>query len=275
MRGRIIITGATGSMGAAATLALAGQGHSIVMACRNIVKAGTIRDSILVRVPDAEIDIKLLDLSSMDSVCEFVNDLGTEPIDALFNNAGTISRSYSITSDGLENTFAVNYFGPYLLTRLLVPRMREDARIVNMVSLTCRFVTVDENSLRPEPKDFSQLGTYARSKQALLRFSMEFSRRYPGICVNLADPGIVNSNMISMGRWFDPLADRLFRPFCKSPDKGVKPALNALSSSAKDRYFVGSHSKSIPARFLDPEMDLILWQETESILSSFIPRICN
>lgn len=262
-------------MGAAATLALAGQGHSILMACRNTVKAGVIRDSVLAKHPDAEIDIKHLDLSSMGSVCEFVNGLGTEPVVALFNNAGTISRSYSLTSDGLENTFAVNYFGPYLLTRLLVPRMNQDASIVNMVSLTCRFVSIDENSLRPKSKDFSQLGTYARSKLALLRFSQELSRRFPELKVNLADPGIVNSNMISMGRWFDPLADMLFRPFCKSPDRGVQPALAALSSPEKNRLFVGNRCKSIPARFSDPVLDLRLWQETENILSSFIPRRCN
>ena len=242
-------------MGAAATLALASQGQSILMACRNIEKAGAIRDRILARLPDAEIEIKHLDLSSMCSVCEFVNELGTVPVVALFNNAGTISRGYSLTSDGLENTFAVNYFGPYLLTRLLVPKMNQDARIVNMVSLTCRFVSVDENSLRPESKDFSQLGTYARSK--------------------LAFPGIVNSNMISMGRWFDPLADRLFRPLCKSPERGVQPALAALSSPEKNRLFVGNRCKRIPARFSDPVLDLRLWQETESILSSFIPRRCN
>ena len=275
MNGRIIITGASGSMGAAATLALASQGQSILMACRNIEKASAIRDSILARLPDAEIEIKHLDLSSMCSVCEFVNELGTVPVVALFNNAGTISRGYSLTSDGLENTFAVNYFGPYLLTRLLVPKMNQEARIVNMVSLTCRFVSVDENSLRPELKDFSQLGTYARSKLALLRFSQELSRRYPELKVNLADPGIVNSNMISMGRWFDPLADRLFRPLCKSPERGVQPALAALSSSEKNRLFVGNRCKRIPARFSDPVLDLRLWQETESILSSFIPRRCN
>ncbi len=275
MGGRIIITGASGSMGAAATLSLASQGHSILMACRNTVKAGVIRDNVLARVPDAEIEIKHLDLSYMDSVCEFVNELGAEPVAALFNNAGTISRGYSLTSDGLENTFAVNYFGPYLLTRLLVPKMNQDARIVNMVSLTCRFVSIDENSLRPESKDFSQLGTYARSKLALLRFSQELSRRFPELKVNLADPGIVNSNMISMGRWFDPLADRLFRPFCKSPDRGVQPALSALYSPEKNRLFVGNRCKNIPARFSDPVLDLRLWQETESILSSFIPRRCN
>ena len=265
--GRIIVTGASGSMGSAATRELAARGHSVVMACRNIKKAEAVRGRILAELPDADIVLKRLDLGSLDSVRAFVEDLGPEPISALFNNAGVISRGYSLTSDGLENTFAVNYFGPVLLTELLLPQMLQNAKIVNMVSLTCRFVSIDERSLRPAHEDFSQLGTYARSKQALLRFSQELARRHPSLRVNLADPGIVNSNMISLGHWFDPLADILFRPFCKSPEKGVQPALRALSSDDRNRYFVGKGSKPIPARFSDLDLDLRIWQETERILS--------
>ena len=268
MKGRVIITGASGSMGAVATREMASKGCHVVMACRNPRKAETVLDSILAEQPEAVIEILPLDLASQDSIRAFVDKLGPEPITALFNNAGTISRSYSLTSDGLENTFAVNYFGPVLLTRLLLPRMTSDARVVNMVSLTCRYVYIDESSLRPGPEDFSQLGTYANSKLALMRFSMEFARRNPELRVNLADPGIVDSNMISMGRWFDPLADVLFRPFCKSPEKGVRPALAALESDVTNRCFIGKRCIAIPPRYSNPELDLRLWNETEKILNN-------
>ena len=264
---RVIVTGASGAMGSAATKALAAQGRSVIMACRNPQKAEAVRSCIISELPDADIEISRLDLGSVRSVRAFAEGLEAEPVAALFNNAGVISRGYSLTADGLENTFAVNYFGPVLLTELLLPQMLPDATVVNMVSLTCRFVTVDEHSLRPGPEDFSRLGTYARSKLALLRFSQELARRNPGLRVNLADPGIVNSNMISIGKWFDPLADVLFRPFCKSPERGVQPALRALASEERNRYFVGKGSKPIPARYSDPELDLRLWDETERILS--------
>lgn len=266
--GKVIITGASGAMGGAATRALAAQGCAVVMGCRNLRKAGELRDRILAEVPDADIELLELELSSPGSVKAFAKGLGRVPVAALFNNAGVISRGYSLTADGLENTFAVNYFGPVLLTKLLLPHMLPDAVLVNMVSLTCRFVSIDETSLHPAPGDFSQLGTYARSKLALLRFSQELARRYPALRVNLADPGIVNSNMISMGRWFDPIANVLFRPFCKSPERGVRPALKALVSDERDRYFVGNGSMPIPSRFSDPALDLRLWEETERILSS-------
>ena len=73
--------------------------------------------------------------------------------------------------------------------------------------------------------------------------------------------------MIDLGHWFDPLADFLFRPFCKSPERGVQPAVSALSSDVRNRYFVGSKCKDIPARYDDPDLDLRLWEETERILS--------
>ena len=267
MNGRVIITGATGAMGEAATRALAREGRSVLMACRNLRKAETVRNSILSDLPEADISIGQIDLTSLESVQTFVNRLGPEPISALFNNAGTISRGYSLTGDGLENTFSVNYFAPVLLTRLLLPRMAHDAMVVNMVSLTCRYVKVTERSLQPEPKDFSQLGTYARSKLALLRFSQELARRHPDLKVNLTDPGIVDSSMIDLGHWFDPLADALFRPFCKSPVEGVQPALAALHSSERNRYYVGKRCIPIPQRYFDPEADSLLWTATDAIFS--------
>ena len=272
MDGTIIITGATGAMGAAATRALARQSKPVLMACRNTRKAEDLRSGILSEIPGADIRIGKLDLSQPDSVCAFVDGLGQEPVSALFNNAGVISPEYSLTPDGFENTFAVNYFGPVLLTRLLLPKMLPDAVVVNMISLTCRFVSIDVDSLRPGRKDFSQLGTYARAKLALLRFSQELARRHPEIRVNLADPGIVNSNMIDLGRWFDPLADLLFRPFCKSPARGVQPALSALTSGERNRYFVGKRCRTIPSVYHDPEADLRLWQATEDILHDKLTR---
>ena len=267
MGNRTIVTGASGAMGEAAVRALARAGRSVVMACRNREKAEAVRSRILADLPGADISIGRLDLSSLDSVRAFADSLGQEPVSALFNNAGVISRGYSLTGDGLENTFAVNYFGPFLLTRLLLPLMDPEASIVNMVSLTCRYVSVTEKSLHPSADEFSQLGTYARSKLALLRFSRELARRNPGLHINLADPGIVNSNMIDLGHWFDPLADILFRPFCKSHERGVQPALSALASDGRNRYFVGRKIMDIPARFEDPNLDLRIWEETERILS--------
>lgn len=266
MNGRIIVTGATGGIGSAVTEALASRGCSVVMACRNAGKAEALRDRILAAHPQARLEVRPLDLSSLASVRAFAEGLGDERVAALLNNAGTISRHYCLTPDGLERTFCVNYFAPFLLTGLLLPRMEADAHVVNMVSLSCRYVKVTEALLNPAEKDFSQLGTYARSKLALLHFSQELARRYPDLHVNLADPGIVDSGIISLGRWFDPLTDVIFRPLIKSPEKGAIPPLGALFSPERNRYFVGKGSRAIPERYRDPDLERRLWEVTESLL---------
>lgn len=262
-----LVTGATGAMGTAAVEALAAEGRAVLMACRSRAKAEAVRSGILTRVPDARLEIRELDLSSLASVRQFADSIEPGSVHALFNNAGTISRGYRLTGDGLENTFAVNYFGPWLLTRLIADRMTDGGRIVNMVSLTCRFVRIGPDSLRPGRNDFSQLGTYARSKRALLSFSQELARRHPGLRVNVADPGIVASGMIDLGHWYDSLADVLFKPLCKRPEAGVRPALNALSADAHGCYFVGKQILPIPRRYNTPDLDLALWETTERILS--------
>ena len=267
MSGRIIVTGATGSMGAAAVEALAVKGISVLMACRNIRKADALRDEIVKRVPSADLVVRELDLSSISSVISFADKIEPGTVTALFHNAGVISKSYSLTEDGFENTFFVNYFGPWLLTRLLLPKLPADARIVSMVSLTCRFVSLKEAMLCPSSKEFSQLGTYASSKRALLSFSLELARRHPALNVHLADPGIVASNMIDLGHWYDPLADVLFKPLCKKPADGVRPALRALTvPKAGPRYYVGKKDRDISRRYLDPVMDARIWEKTEELL---------
>ena len=267
MKGRIIVTGATGSMGSAAAEALARQGIPVLMACRNLEKAAAVRADILRRVPGADIEVRPLDLASMASVRAFAEGVEPGSVTALFNNAGVISKGFRLTEDGFENTFSVNYFGPWLLTLLLLPKLPPDAHIVNMVSLTCRFVSLDEGALQPGEKEFSQLGTYARSKRALLSFSMELARRYPDLHVNLADPDVVASDMIDLGHWYDPLADVLFKPLCKSPQAGVSPALRALAEETHNRYYVGRQSRDIPSRYIDPSLDETIWKKTQTLIN--------
>lgn len=275
MKGTIIVTGATGSMGTAAVRQLTDKGYSVIMACRNMEKADNVRKDIIVRNPSATVYSLHLNLSGPDSIRKFAStvsalipDEGLE-LKGLFNNAGIINRKYGLTDYGIERTLATNYIGPYLLTRLLLPLMANDAHIVNMVSLTCRYASVGKDLFdRPESR-FSQLGTYADTKLALLLSSIALTDRLSGdnrnIRVNVADPGVVNSNMLSMGRWFDPLADALFRPFCKSPEKGVLPAINALHTGSSLMYFKGNGSKPIPEKYKShPDIEW-LWNKTAEL----------
>lgn len=262
-----VVTGASGSIGSEVVKALAGQGKPVIMACRNMEKGREVQKRILKAVPGADVDLMEVDMASLASVCRFADalkGLGTK-IGGLFNNAGTINRQYELTEDGFEKTLQVNYLAPYLLTRRLLPMFDGKTHLVNMVSLTRYIAKVDRRLFERGEKEFRQLGAYSDSKLALLLFTIAFSKRvdFP---VNMADPGVVNSNMIHMDRWFDPLADRFFRPFCKTPEQGAVPAVNALNSENHLFFHRGHKAFALPERYQNhPDLDW-LWTETENRL---------
>ena len=255
----IIVTGASGSMGRIAAKELAQEGVPVILACRNLERGRKLMDEILAAVPDARLELLQLDLESEAGVRSFVDALQGRPLAGIFNNAGTMCRHYSLAPDGREKTMTVNFFMPALLTRLLLPQFEPGARIVNMVSLSLKFSSLSLEDLNVGEKDFGQIRTYGKSKLALLLWTVALARHYPQFRVNVADPGIVDSKMIRMDRWFDPLTDILFRPFANTPEKGVRPALAALHSDASLRYFVGRRSPEIPSKYLRNPLAEQLW----------------
>ena len=256
-------------MGSEAVKAMVAKGYPVIMAVRNVAKAEAVRGRILEAFPEASIEIRRVDTGSLQSVHEFAAGLEGMELAGLFNCAGVICRSFGVSPDGYENTLAVNCIGPMMLSRLLLPQIEDGGHIVNMVSLTSKLARIDRSILEPRcGKRFRRLKVYGRTKLALLLLSMELARRSSEgefgakrIHVNVADPGIVDSNMISMGKWFDPLADALFRPFCKSPESGVAPAVRALMTDVNGKYFVGRKITGIPRRLENHPLKEWLWEE--------------
>ena len=276
-KSKIIVTGATGSIGLAAVKSLLSKDLPVIMACRNIRKADSQRDNLIKQFPHSEIDILELDLNSLASIRAFVEEIKNQgfKVDKLLNNAGIICRDFTVNDDGFETTLAVNYLGPLYLSKLMIPLMDNDFNIVNTVSVTRGVSKLDEHFFDLDKKRFSQLGTYGKAKYALFLSSLTLSEKIKNGSVNLTDPGVVDSNMISMHRWFDPLADVLFRPFCKSPEKGAIPAVNALLYKSTDngqqstdllqrnvKLFSGNKSKVISQKHYDNPMRKWLWEET-------------
>ena len=265
---QMIVTGASGSIGSEAVRALAKRGHAVIMACRDQAKGEAVRDRLMDENPSADLELMLVDMASLKSVASFAETLKNRGsvLSGLFNNAGVMNRRFGLTVDGFERTLAVNYLAPYLLTRRLIPLFTPDAHVVNMVSLTSHLARVDRDFFEKGEKDFRQLGTYGDTKLALLLFTIALSKKVD-FHVNMADPGVVNSNMIHMDRWYDVLADAIFRPFCKSPEKGAIPAVNALSTNDYLHFFVGNKCRIVPHKYLtNPNIEW-LWKTTENILN--------
>lgn len=267
----IIITGASGGMGSAATMEMARRGYRIIMACRNLEKAEAVRGRIMSAVPSARLQIEELHLDSFSSILDFTERMKEEaPIDGLFNNAGVLPRHYSLTVEGYELTLGTNYLGPWLLSNKLIPLMKEDAQVVNMISISAKAATLGRDFFCQGEKDFRQLRTYAETKLALIFFSIALAKK-KSIRVNMADPGIVNTEMIRLDRWFDPLTDIFFRPFCNSPSRGARPAVNALCSMENMQIYSGKGHRDIPDSLISRKDDIEwLWNETCAKLGKYL-----
>ena len=281
MKGLAVITGADGGMGRVVTLALAEAGYPVVMACRDPRQALALSEEIKAKSGNPAIEVRGIDLSSLASVNRFAAQMRADgrPVARLINNAGVLSTGFQQTEDGLESTVSVNYAAPYVLTRSLLPLMQPESRIVNTVSCTwaigkieSRFFTHGRNGR------FLRIPIYGNTKRALFLFTLELARRYrhERILANAADPGIVNTRMITMQQWFDPLTDIFFRPFIRTPEQGaataVHLALSEEAAGASGQLFASCKPKrtSRPEQ-LAAEAEA-LWEETERITGRFILR---
>ena len=120
-----VITGADGGMGTEITRAVACAGYDVIMACYSSSKAETKCRELVKETGNEKIEVWQIDLASLASVRAFADRMLRQktPVALLMNNAGTMETGLHITEDGLERTVSVNYVGPYLLTRLLLPLM--------------------------------------------------------------------------------------------------------------------------------------------------------
>ncbi|WP_300812614.1 SDR family oxidoreductase [uncultured Bacteroides sp.] len=275
-----VITGADGGMGTEITRAVARAGYRVVMACYNPEKAEVRRRLLVEETGNADIEVRGIDLASLESVAAFANRLleQGEPLALLMNNAGTMETGLHITDDGLERTVSVNYVGPYLLTRKLLPLMGEGSRVVNMVSCTYAIGKLDfpDFFLRGKKGAFWRIPIYSNTKLALTLFTIDLARRVKdrGIVVNAADPGIVSTDIITMHMWFDPLTDILFRPFIRTPRKGAATAISLLLDEEAGRRSgtlnVSCRPKHLSEKYLHHWQMGELWNRTEIVVEKWL-----
>lgn len=258
----IIVTGATGAIGSAICQALACEGYALILACRDLAKAQQLTHEL---PKNCKASFLRLDLADDAAVHAAVAELPrliapSDEIAAVVNNAGIMAPRFSLSPQGHEMDMTVNYLNTRLWTRLLLQSdmLTAGSAIVFTTSLTRFMKRGTEIPAEPDKSSFSQLGSYGASKRALTLYASALSRRLAPskIFVNCADPGIVNSSMITMHRWFDPIADAVFRPFIRSPKKGAMPALRALKAGLdgrNGRIYCLHRSHTLPPA---PELDI-------------------
>ena len=175
----ICITGANSGLGLESARNLVGAGAHVIMACRNVEKAGAAAQSV--RAGKGSVEVRQLDLASLASIRQFSEQLlgdGIE-LDGLMNNAGLMALDQSRTEDGFETQIGVNHLGHYALTGLLLPSLmkRPNSRIVNVSSMGHIPGKIHLDDLMCDRRRYSRWGAYFQSKLANILFTNELERR--------------------------------------------------------------------------------------------------
>jgi len=275
-----IITGASTGMGFEEAKAVAGKGFHTIMACHSPEAAEERRQAVVKAAGNEHVEVVGIDLADLSSVRRFADQIKArfQHLDLLMNNAGTLETGLHITQDNMERTVQVNYVGPYLLTRLLLPLMGEGSRIVNMVSLTYRVGNLDFPDFfqRGRKGSFWRIPIYSNSKLALTLFTFDLAERLKdkGITVNAADPGIVSTDIIRMHNFIDPLTDIFFRPFIRTPRQGADTAIRLLLDEDKATQ-TGTFNRSgriidVGDKFAHHKQMHELWEKTDAIVRKYL-----
>jgi len=209
---RAIVTGASSGLGLVIANELAAHGASVTLAVRNAERGEAARQHILAAHPDAQLDVAMLDVASLESIREFARGwlVSNKRLDILVNNAGVMAvPKRQLTEDGFELQFGTNHLGAFALTMLLMPVIRKTpgARVVAVASNAHRPSHIEFDDLMREKK-YSAWGAYGQSKLANLLFTRELQRRFSLAKVDAlavaGHPGWASTNLVASG----PMKDR-------------------------------------------------------------------
>jgi NAD(P)-dependent dehydrogenase (short-subunit alcohol dehydrogenase family) len=248
---RILITGSTDGLGRRVAAELARRGAHVIVHGRNPAKV----DEAVGETGAAE--GLVADLADLAQVRRLADEAGE--LDTLVNNAGVIEFERRESADGHELTLAVNHLSHFLLTELVLPRMREPARIVNVSSIGQ--APLDWDDLMFE-RGYEGYAAYARSKLAQVLFTVELAERLAGsdITVNALHPAtLMDTKMV---------LDNLGRPR-SSVEEGAEAVLRLVADPELDgvsgRFFDGTRESAPHGQASDPAARRRMWEESERL----------
>ncbi|MGB5812861.1 MAG: SDR family oxidoreductase [Polyangiales bacterium] len=224
LRGRrVIVTGANSGIGFVTAKQLAKQGASVTLACRNEAEGRAKADEIRAEVPNADLEVRTLDLGNLASVRSFAAGyLGDhDSLHLLINNAGVMNTPEGKTADGFEIQIGVNHLGHFLLTELLLGTLENSAPARVVIVSSCyhdkamgREGTIDLDDLHFDNRKYEGWVSYAQSKLANLLHAKQLAKRLEGTGVTAVSvhPGWVRTQLArhTMPVW---IQDYVMRPF--------------------------------------------------------------
>jgi len=271
-----MITGANSGIGKATAMALAEMGADLVLVCRDRGRGEEAKAEIS-KQGAGTTELLLADLSSQAQIrtvaAEFLAT--SQPLHVLVNNAGLVLTERSETEDGIESTFAINHLGPFLLTELLLDRIKESApaRIVTVSSLAHKFAGIDFEDIN-SAKKYKGMKVYGQSKLANILFTRELARRLEGteVTANAAHPGPTASKFGRNNKGFMSRMVKIMAPMMRSSEKGAQTSIYLASSSEVEgvtgKYFANSKEKEPSSGAKNDADAKRLWEVSSAMTSA-------
>jgi len=275
----VILTGASSGIGAAAAVELARLGAEVVPVGRDLRRLEKVAQRIEAVGTGTPARPLQADFASLADVWRLAADLTEryERIDVLINNAGIVMGRRESSEDGYEMTFAVNHLAPFLLTRLLLDRLRQSAlaRIVTTSSDAHTSGLIDFDDLQLE-RSWSSWRAYSNSKLANILFTRALASRLPRdeVVVNCLHPGVVRSRLGRHSRTPVRVGWSVARLFFTSPRRGASTIVYLASSPAGGEvsggYFVKSRAAPLRGQATDDLAADWLWETSEKLVEPFL-----
>jgi retinol dehydrogenase-14 len=277
MAGKVVlVTGATGGIGKATAIGLATMGARVSITGRDLIRAEQAAADIRSASGNPAIDVFAADMSSQAEVRRLASAvLDAYPrLDVLVNNVGGFWAHRHPTADGLEHTFALNHLAPFLLTNLLLDRLKASApaRVVTVSSGAQAAGRIDFDDLQGA-RSYSGQRAYSQSKLANILFTNELARRLQdtGVTANSVHPGVVRTNFGSEDQaGFFRIISPVVRPFLKTPTQGAWTPIYLASSPDLEgitgQFFANRKPKTANKAAGDVDVTARLWRVSTALV---------
>jgi NAD(P)-dependent dehydrogenase (short-subunit alcohol dehydrogenase family) len=247
----------------------------VVMTGRNPARTESARRLVAERSGNPQVAAALADFASLAEVRRLAGELlqAHPRIAVLVNNAGLVAPRYETSAEGYELTFAVNHLAPFLLTNLLLDRLKESApaRIVTVASEAHRGARIDPARLAG-PQDWSAYKAYGRSKLCNILFTRELAARLAGsgVVATCLHPGVVATELANRGGGWISLGWRLGKPFMLSPEKGAETSIFLATvpdpAPFHGAYVIRKQSAQPAPAARDDDLAGRLWEESAQLI---------
>ncbi|KAJ8354643.1 hypothetical protein SKAU_G00222100 [Synaphobranchus kaupii] len=277
----VLITGANTGIGKETAKDVARRGARVVMACRDLTRGEKAAAEIRLSTGNGNVVVRHLDLASLYSVRQFAKEyIATEEhLHILINNAGVMMCPKWLTEDGYETQLAVNHLGHFLLTNLLMSKLKlsTPSRVVNVSSIAHRGGKIHFDDLGFDKTPYSSLESYRQSKLANVLFSRQLAHRLKGTGVTSYSlhPGVIRTELSRhVETWFPLLKALLTAPsilLMKTPREGAQTSIYcAVTEGLEDKsgcYFSDCAVKEPAPQAKDDQVAMRLWEVSSQLVA--------